>query len=338
MYRNKEYNKIRDQNKNLSNKKIKKLKKFFLKNNCYGYFANAYSIRYYNLFTKNVIFEPNTNSIEDFYYLGAYYNYITRKYDLAKKYYLQAIEKGSVEAIVNLGFYYRHTEGNYYLTKKYYLQAIEKGNPNAMNNLGVYYQYTEINYDLMKKYYLQAIEKGDIKAMNNLDYYYECNLPNNEDLQNYFDSSIRGNITIEFYYTFRKKNKDIGKNRIINLFCSNIDNVNLKIRNFKFCLFRIVNYINYRKLYKLWDFCEYCEYCELKNIKHFARYISKLRYHIKNKPEYKKYVNELFKNKTSQIFMEYLDLYHHEYLKKIFAPGGKGYIKTKNHFELIAKQ
>jgi hypothetical protein len=83
--------------------------------------------------------------------------------------------------------------------------------------------------------------------------------------------------------------------------------------------------------------CEFCEFCELKNIKHFTRYINKLLYYIKNKPEYKKCISEIFKNKTPQIFMEYLDLYYYEHLKKIYVPGGKKSIEIKNHFELMAK-
>jgi hypothetical protein len=61
-------------------------------------------------------------------------------------------------------------------------------------------------------------------------------------------------------------------------------------------------------------------------------------YCIKNKQEYIKIINKIFARCASQIFMEYLDFYYYEYLKKIFAPGGEGYIKTKKHFELIAKQ
>jgi hypothetical protein len=203
--------------------------------------------------------------------------------------------------------------------------------------LGTYYQFSLKKYDLMKKYYLMAIEKGYLLAMCNMESYYECNLPNDEDLQNYFNSLIRGNYSIKcfsFKYKFSapNTNKFIEENGTIDLFCIEIDNNNLKIRNFKFCLSKIVNYIISRKSYKL------CETCGLKNIKHFVKYINKLLYCIKNKQEYKKYTNEIFIIYTSQIFMEYLDLYYYEYLKKIFAPGGKGYIKTKKHFELITNQ
>ncbi|MDD5133717.1 MAG: hypothetical protein PHO49_04740 [Candidatus Nanoarchaeia archaeon] len=208
--------------------------------------------------------------------------------------------------------------------------AIEKGNIGSMYNLGHYYKFKEINYDLMKKYYLMAINEGSYEAMVDMDSYYNRNSPNNEDMRNYFNSLIKRSMGIEYVDVFNNS-KNIEKNRVVDLFCSEIDNNNLTIKNFEFCLLKIINYINFRK------FCESCESCELKNIKHFATYINKLL-HCKNKLEYKKCASELFKNKTPQIFMEYLDLYYYEYLKKIFAPGGKGYIKTKKHFELVAKQ
>jgi hypothetical protein len=201
--------------------------------------------------------------------------------------------------------------------------------------LGVYYQYIKNDYDLMKKYYFMAIGRGYLLAVWNMESYYECNLPNDEDLQNYFNSLIRGNYLIKcfgFDYCFTYIDGFIEENRKVDLFCIEIDNNNLKIENFKFCLSDIVIYINSHKSYKL------CETCGLKNIKHFARYINKLLYNIKNKSKYKKYTNKIFMVYASQIFMEYLDFHYYKYLEKIFAPGGKGYIKTKNHFELITKQ
>jgi TPR repeat protein len=280
----------------------------------------------YDLMKKYYLQAINKGNTRAMYSLGCYYKHVEKNYDLMKKYYLQAVEKGNTNAMNNLGHYYDNVR-NYDLSKKYYLQATEKGNSDAMINLGYYYEYNEKNYDLMKKYYLQAIEKGNYGAIFHLDTYYMNNMPNNRDLQNYFDYIIRGNIPINYSKIF-DKDKYIERNEIINLFCLNIDNNNLKFEDFKFCLVKIVNYINH---------CELRKSCELKNIKHFARYINKLRYHSKNKSEYKKCTNETFKNEASQIFIEYLDLYYYEYLKKIFAPGGKGYIKTKNHFELTAK-
>jgi len=182
-------------------------------------------------------------------------------------------------------------------------------------------------YDLTKKYMLMAIDKGSKESMKYLENYYIYYYPNNEDLQNYFCAFIKGGNIIGSSRLFNDKHNS--DNMVIDLYCLNINNVNLNIENFEFCLFKIVSYIN---------FLTFCESHELKNIKHFLEYISKLLYFNKNKREYKKCAKEIFAQYTSQIFMEHLDLYYYEHLKKIFAPGGEGYIKTKKHFELITKQ
>jgi hypothetical protein len=270
--------------------------------------------------------------------LGYYYLYKYRNYDLAKEYFFMAVDKGNSDAMWYLAhYYYEAVEQNYDLAKKYYLMAIERGNSNAMDFLGLYYEHVEKNYDLMKKYFLMAINEGNDHALGCMDSYYcrNLNLVNYEDAQNYFNSVTKGCIGFNTYRVLF--NKYIEENRIIDLFCLNINNIintNI-IDDIKFCLLKIVDYINSWEPYKSY---RSRTYCEIKNIKHFAKYISKLLYREINKLGYKKYANELFKNKTSQLFMEYLDLYYYEYLKKIFAPGGKGYIKTKKHFELITKQ
>jgi hypothetical protein len=199
--------------------------------------------------------------------------------------------------------------------------------------------------------------------MMSIDEYYYHRIPNNGDLQKYLNSLIMGEIPIN-YTIFFKKDKLIEKNGMIDIFCLGINiffnndwfiegsrlatkefhyydvnYTNINIENFKFCLFGIIYYFNSRK-------SKFCETCESKNVLHFINHINKLRYCDKNKLEcmkdakqkYKECTNETFKKYASQIFMEYLDFYYYEYLKKIFAPGGKGYIKTKNHFESIAKQ
>jgi len=295
----------------------------------------------YDLMKKYFIMAINKENILAMVELGDYYRYEVANYDLMKKYYLMAIDRGDEESMIKLGEHYEYDEKNYDLMKKYYLQAIEKGNSEAMVCLGRYYQHTEINHDLMEKYYLMAIIiKCSISAIYNLDYYYLNHKPSNDDLQNYFCAIIKGGDFIDESIIFRKSSKYVKKSRIINLFCSCIDNNNLDISYFAYCSRRIINYINSRKSYKP---------CELKNIEHFIRYVIKLYYYHnddkknkweykKNKWEYKKNTNIILMKYTSQIFMEYLDLHYYEYLEKIFAPGGKGYIKTKKHFELIAKQ
>jgi hypothetical protein len=290
-----------------------------------------YTEENYNLMKKyylQAIDKGNAGAMNN---LGHYYLCVEYNCDLMKKYFLMAIEKGNFSAMHSLGWHYQYTEENYDLMKKYYFMAINKGSTIPMSDLGRYYELVEHNYDLMKKYYLMAINEGNTFGLVHLNNYYDNNLPNKEDLQNYFNSLIKGNIGFEYFENFN--NINIERNGFIDLFCLNIDNNNLKIDDFKFCLSKIVKYININK------FCESCESresCELKNIKHFVRYINKLLYCIKNKSEYKKCVNETFTMYASQIFMEYLDFHYYEYLKKIFVPGGKGYIKTKKHFELIA--
>jgi TPR repeat protein len=288
----------------------------------------------YDLMKKYFIMAINKENILAMVELGDYYRYEVANYDLMKKYYLMAIDRGDEESMIKLGEHYEYDEKNYDLMKKYYLQAIEKGNSEAMVCLGRYYQHTEINHDLMEKYYLMAIIiKCSISAIYNLDYYYLNHKPSNDDLQNYFCAIIKGGDFIDESIIFRKSSKYVKKSRIINLFCSCIDNNNLDISYFAYCSRRIINYINSRKSYKS---------CELKNIEHFIRYVIKLYYYHnddkKNKWEYKKCINIIFVKCASQIFIEYLNFYYYEYLEKIFAPGGKGYIKTKKHFELIAKQ
>ena len=293
----------------------------------YQFTEEKYSLA--KIFYLKAIEKGSSDAMND---LGWCYEFHEKKYDLMKKYYLQAIEKGNEKVMCELGYYYGHVEKNYDLMKKYYLMAIEKGNTDAMHRLDLYYIARGTNYDLMKKNYVQAIGRKNKYVTDSTETYCKKNLLNIEDLQNYFNSSIRGNIIIKHYSIFYETY--IEENKMIDMFCYNIDNVNLNIENFKFCLFKIINCINYRKLYK---FCESRGSCELKNIGHFAKYINKLLYR-KNKPEYKKYTNKIFNKRTSQIFMEYLDSHYYEHLKKIFSPGGKGYIKTKNHFELITKQ
>jgi TPR repeat protein len=297
-----------------------------------GFYYRSVEINY-KLMKKYYLMAIERGNHDSMCQLGWYYSFIKQNYDLMKKYSLMAIDKGNSTAMIYLGYYYQYEEKNDGLAKKYYLMATERGNSTAMIYLGYYYQYVEKNYDLMKKCYLQAIEKNSFSVVSIIDRYYKQNLPNNEDLQNYFNCIIRGHISIKYSKIFNK-DKYIEKNGIINLFCLNINNNNLKIEDFEFCLFKIVNYIDCRKSYNS------RELRELENIKHFIKYINKLWYcnKNKNKSEFKKCINKIFKKYASQIFMEYLDIYYYEYLKKIFAPGGKGYIKTKKHFELIAKQ
>jgi len=168
---NKKNNETIDNNKNLNNDEIDKLKRYF-DDNIQSYYNDLFSRKYYNLFIKKLEFEPCIRDINDAYYLGVYYER-KQNYDLMKKYYIQAIEKGENYAMYNLGLFYNNREHNPDLMKKYYLMAIDKGNTLAMRCLGKYYVFDEPNDDLMKKYMLMAIDKGDCRAMDYLATYYE---------------------------------------------------------------------------------------------------------------------------------------------------------------------
>jgi TPR repeat protein len=131
---------------------------------------NESLIKIYNLFVKNIIFEPVTDC--ELLYIGNYYQYITKNYVEMEKYYLIAIEKGNSDAMNNYALYNEDITKNYVEMEKYYLMAIEKGNEIAMGNFA-YHHNTKKNYIEMKKYYLMAIEKGNDMAMCNLGNYYK---------------------------------------------------------------------------------------------------------------------------------------------------------------------
>jgi len=174
-----------------------------------------------------------------------------------------------------------------------------------------------------------AINTGENGFSMYNNYYIHCAL-DDEDIQKYFNAIIKANLIIcDSEILRRSKYENIKKYKIINVFCLCINDINISIENFRFCLFEIVKYINFHRPHVS---------RELKNIQYFALCINKLLYYSKKKIKYKKCANKILEKYASQIFMEYLDLYYYEYLKKIFAPGGKGYIKTKNHFESTVKK
>jgi hypothetical protein len=293
--------------------------------------------------------------------LGLYYECKEINYDLMKKYFLMAIDKGYSPAMYNLGVHYQYVEKNYDLAKKYYLMAIEKGNTNSMCILGLHYFNNEQNYDMAEKYYLMAIEKGSYLAMKNLCFHYRLNYDNETNLHNFIFAIIKGNIKIKKIklkeIISRENNflfvRQSFESKIINIFCEIIDKLNIK--DFKYCAFKIIAQLN-----KFWRYKQYyknnvCHYFNNKyrldnkniclsdkltknNINYFMNYISKL-YYSKNK-KYKKCLGKLLKYKaySSQLFMEYLDFYYYEYIKKEFAPNGSGYVKTKNHFYSIVNK
>ena len=113
-------------------------------------------IKIYNLFEKNIMFEPLTSC--ELFYVASYHNFITKNYVEMEKYYLMAIEKGDDNSMRRLGYYHNTITKNYVEMEKYYLMAIDKGNAYAMNNFGHYHDTITKNYIEMEKYYLMAIE------------------------------------------------------------------------------------------------------------------------------------------------------------------------------------
>jgi TPR repeat protein len=324
-------------NNNLDNTEKNELITIF-KNKCCNSIIDNFSRKIYNLFINNIVYEsedePTNNGGN--YYLGVYYHFINVNYEFAKKHYLMAIEKGNTNAMINLGCYYDDVEKKYYLVKKYLLMAIDKGNIYAMFILGYYYENNGdmlgIDYELMKKYYLMAIEKGYECAMKRLRCYYMHVSPNNDDLQNYLFAIIKGNIR------FRNVQlHDYAQLTDILLIIlgkvNTIDYINLDIDDFSFCILVIINYIytvdNKQKLVIIID--------------KFMKCVCKIYYSHSKKEYQKKYqkcIKQIFNSDkhNSQLFMEYLDYYYYKYLDEKYAPNGKGYNKTKKHFELtVAK-
>jgi len=281
-----------------------------------------------------------------------------------------AVDKGNPRAMNSLGWYYYNIEKKYDLSQKYLLIAIDKGNALAMRGFATHYRDAK-KFDLMEKYYLMAIENGDIYASDHLMGYYCYYTPIKKDIHNYVFAIFEGKLLFAECDFFNRITNNILIIRIINFICSIIKCNDLNIDNFKYITPKIINYINgTRKFIGMNEYVgpcninlkyvyenEYDEYGGLKDIKHFIKYIAELyyerKYKNKNESKYenknknnkdinelnrKEYINNLFSigKNISQLFMEYLDLYYYELLKKKYVPGGEGYIKTKKHFESIA--
>ena len=322
----------------------------------------------YDLAKKYYLLAIDKGNIEAMLHLGwCYYAYDEKNYNLTVKYYLMAIDKDCISAMDHLGWYYGYVEKKYDLAKEYWLTAADKGCVDAINSLAWYYQLNERNYDLAKKYFFRAIEKG---CQGTFDYFRGDNLCsilgniklNKEDLQNYLMAVINGDFRFEECSIFCdyeyncKEEIDYYEHQIINLFCSNIFVINnLNIEDFGFCILKIICYINNTDDTRNFNDVDCVannndnnnilledqlkKKHKSKKIEYFMKCISRLYYCTnKKKQKRKKCVREILRLYMSQLFMEYLDLHYYKYLKKIYAPDGKGYIKTKKHFELIAKQ
>ena len=291
---------------------------------------NFFSRKYYNLFNKNIIFEPNTNDsdyADELYYLGIYYKYIKIYYSLMIKYLSMAIDKRHVSAMFQLGEYFIRDNKGSFITLDSFIS----------------YPNTKERIDSGKKYLLMAISCGCIYSARMLGNFYadvvENQFLNYEDAQDYLYAIVKGNIRfaetnvfdrINFnYYSYVFRSYDFDKH-MINLFCSAITDTktySLNMKNFNFCVCKIINYIN---LY-VWR-----SQSELKEIDDIMKHIAKLYYcYNKRKKEYREYIKCTLKSEGSQIFMEYLDLHHYRYLGKIYAAGKKGYFDAKKHFKSI---
>jgi len=278
--------------------------------------------------------------------LSHYYKRDTNNYGLAKKYLLMAIEKGNIRAMVKLGKQYsnRFNSREDELAEKYYLMAIDKRSVHAMLLLAQKYD-REKKYDLAKKYYLMTIEynarsdgyiydsskkESDLNcAVGSIIFCYVMSPPYDYELRTYILSLIDVN-----YFT---DNEKIGQAlpfgqetynilcELYNVYCDkyvqNITTGGYK-PNIEGVTSSIIEYFNNKYSQKT------------DNMEYIMKSLGKIYYgHSKKKLEYKKFIIKTFMIYASQIYMEYLDIHYYEYLKKIFAPGKKGYIKTKKHFE-----
>jgi tetratricopeptide (TPR) repeat protein len=309
----------------------------------------------------------HNNDFAEFYYLLAtdkgntdamlslstYYN-VTYHPDLGEKYMLMSAENGNITAMYTAGIHYEH-EKDYCRAKKYYLMAANKGHSNAKVYLGLLYEQ-EKNYDLAKKCYLEVISLGEGESMSYpiestvcsvksalcfLNKHYMSVLPNDNDLKNYTTAIINGKIGFKNAYLFwhyeHGFNFGILGNIPTNFLCKYINIYNLDIKDFNYCVSKIINYICVDK--------EIIKKQELKNIKYFMRYISKIYYRCnkykeieEKEKERRECIRKLFMDNGSQIFMEHMNFYYYKYLEKKLIPGGKESIKIKNHFESFANK
>jgi hypothetical protein len=289
--------------------------------------------------------EGNVNAMN---MLGWYYQMVEGNRALAKKYYYLAIDKGCVEAMNGLGEYFQMVEKNYVLAKKYYLMAIDKCHAAAMFNFGFYYEKTEINYTLAKKYYLLAIRNRYRNAHDCfhrlLNIYIECGT-GKYDMFELLQNTIEGKMEIKFEDifvdlisynpdSFHHMN-DVFHELIISM-CQFIDNNNLCIENFKYFCTKIIEFIQTNKFCSLF-LSKHISEQEMCYINYFIKCIG-IEYYENNKR--KKYIHDILKIKTSQLFMEHLDFYYYKYLDIKYSPypPGEGYIKTKKHFETITNK
>jgi predicted transcriptional regulator len=265
-------------------------------------------------------------------------NYYKRRkdYDQMKKYLLMAIDKGCTSAMNILGMYYFENENNYCAAEKYFLMEIEKGTLWDLTHLGRC-QDKQKKYDLAKKCYLLAIEYGNMVADLDFCRYFRENLITNNDLQNYFFAVTKGKFGLRRCWLFNNTEPFTAlESREIDLFCENINADYLNFGDFDFCVHKIINRIN--KINNYGDNLN----CKSENINKFIKYISKLYYFNGKVKKYdgRDNIHIILKNNmnVSQLFMEYLDIYYYKHLGKKLIPGGKEYIKIKEHFELMARK
>lgn len=167
----------------------------------------------YELFTKDVIFEPTTPL--EHLYLGLYYKNYKTDYKSMKKHYKIALDQGDSSAMNNLGCYYNNIQRNRVKMEKYHLMGIEHGDEYSMTNLGLYYSDVEYNYGLMEKYLGMAIEKGHTKAMCYLAKHYYTHR-NFEKMKTYYLMAIDKKCTTAMlalgqYYEQCENNIDLAK-------------------------------------------------------------------------------------------------------------------------------
>ena len=220
----------------------------------------------------------------------------------------------------NLFLYY----GNYYKSRqnfekmiKYYQKAIKKNNSSAMNNLALYYEQ-RWEFDDMTKYYLMAIENDNISSMYNLGLYYKWQR-NFVDMRKYFLMAIeKGHLkAMNRLGDYYKETKDYENMMQYYLMAIKKGN-SMAMNNLGIYYKEQKDYENILKYHLM--ACEKDEF----SLEHFISIDKKIiiEYLLKlndNKRNNNKIIKKL-KGNIRQL---------------TYKPDGPGYIKTKNHFDLL---
>lgn len=235
------------------------------------------------------------NSLGEMYFNGID---IDKDYIKAKKYFEKAADLGNSNSLINLGILYHHGNGvdqDYSKSIKYFERASELGNSMALNYLGYVYYYgegTKKDYIKAKECFEKAIELGCSDALNNMgNMYYDGN-----------GVDLNKQKAVEYYEKAAKLGNSSALNTLGNLYYSG----NLVEKDVSVA----VKY--YKKAAKLGNPCALCSL----GILHYngdeviQNYSKAKEYLIKaddlGNDNAKKYMDDLFNNKTTNLYDDLL--------------------------------